>query len=213
MAAAITIGAADCSRCEARLCPCLFRRNRFDQKKTLVVPHAVVLPSHPLDHSIADVNRIKCHIAFVPQTRLTLGFPIKVFWFSRRADRQKFLSNILSYPEKNYCQAPRVGQLGLLVFTNPGFPGVKPRRPVLSAHRKSVERDGTKGTVPSPREPTNRRLKNQLTTGRSSARCQAATNYRRYSKPCLISPAPRKKPFLSKRFVLQRPPTCLLEAI
>jgi hypothetical protein len=55
------------------LCPCLFRGTRFDQKKTLVV-HPVVFLSHPLDHSVAQINRIKRHIAFVPPGRLTLSF-------------------------------------------------------------------------------------------------------------------------------------------
>jgi hypothetical protein len=64
MVATITIGAAN--RCAAGLCPCLFRRTGFDQKKTFVVPDAVVLPSHSSDHSVSDVNRIKRHIAFVP---------------------------------------------------------------------------------------------------------------------------------------------------
>src|SRR5262245_1495295 len=66
MVAAITTGAANRSRCAAGLCPRLFRRTGFDQKKTLVVPDAIVLLSHPSDHSVSDINRIKRHIAFVP---------------------------------------------------------------------------------------------------------------------------------------------------
>jgi hypothetical protein len=66
MVAAITIGAANRSRCAAGLCPCPFRRTGFDQKKTFVVPDAVVLLSHPSDHSVSDINRIKRHIVFVP---------------------------------------------------------------------------------------------------------------------------------------------------
>src|SRR5262245_57264800 len=44
------------------LCRCLFRTPGFDQKKTLVVPDAVVLLSHSSDHSVSDINRIKRHI-------------------------------------------------------------------------------------------------------------------------------------------------------
>src|SRR5262245_15844916 len=66
MVAAITIGAANRSRCAAGLCPCPFRRTGLDQKKTLVVPDAVVLLSYPSDHSVSDINRIKRHIALVP---------------------------------------------------------------------------------------------------------------------------------------------------
>jgi hypothetical protein len=43
----------------------LFRGTGLDQKKSLVV-HAVVLISHPSDHSFSDINRVKRHIAFVP---------------------------------------------------------------------------------------------------------------------------------------------------
>src|SRR5215813_5822151 len=62
MVAAITIGAANRSRCAAGLCPCPFRRTGLDQEKTFVVPDAVVLLSHPSDHSVSDINRIKRHI-------------------------------------------------------------------------------------------------------------------------------------------------------
>jgi hypothetical protein len=66
MGAAATVAAADrCCRCAAGLCPCLLRGARFDQKETLVV-HAIVSLSHPSDHSVSHINRIKRHIAFVP---------------------------------------------------------------------------------------------------------------------------------------------------
>ena len=60
-----TVGAANRSRGAAGLGPCLLRRTRFDQKKTLVV-HAIGLLSHPSDHSVSDINRIKSHITFIP---------------------------------------------------------------------------------------------------------------------------------------------------
>jgi hypothetical protein len=65
MGTATTIGAANRSRGAAGLGPCLLYRNCFDQKKTLVI-HTVVLLSHPSDHSISDINRIKRHITFLP---------------------------------------------------------------------------------------------------------------------------------------------------
>ena len=65
MMATTTIGAANRFHCAAGLYPCLFHRTGFDQKKALVV-YPVVLVSHPLDHSVSDINRIKRHIAFVP---------------------------------------------------------------------------------------------------------------------------------------------------
>jgi hypothetical protein len=65
MGTATTVGAANRARCAAGLGPCLFRGTGFDQKKTLVV-HVVVLLSHPLNHSVSDINSVKRHIAFVP---------------------------------------------------------------------------------------------------------------------------------------------------
>src|SRR5262245_36188151 len=85
MVAATTIVAANRSRCEAGLRPCLFRRNGFDQKKTFVVPDAVVLPSHPLDHSVSDVNRINRHIAFVPPGEPCPRVPHQSLLFFRRS--------------------------------------------------------------------------------------------------------------------------------
>jgi hypothetical protein len=64
MGAATAIAAVDRSRCATGLCPRLFRRTGFDQKKTLVVD-TIVLVRHPLDHSVSDINRIKRHNAFV----------------------------------------------------------------------------------------------------------------------------------------------------
>jgi hypothetical protein len=94
MAAAVTIGAANRSRCAAGLCPCLFRRTGFDQKKTLVV-HAVVLLSHPLDHSVSDINRIKRHIAFVPPGEpYAQVHPSESFASHAALTRQELLSNI-----------------------------------------------------------------------------------------------------------------------
>jgi len=63
MAAAGATGAAARFRCAAGLCPCLFRGSGFDQKKPLVV-RPVVLVSHPTDHSLPDIDRIKGHISF-----------------------------------------------------------------------------------------------------------------------------------------------------
>src|SRR5712692_9311414 len=69
VAAATTNTAANQFRRGVGLCPCLFRGTGFDQKKTLVV-HPVVFLSHPLDHSVAHINRIKSHLTF-----LRLGEP------------------------------------------------------------------------------------------------------------------------------------------
>ena len=65
MLAAITIGALHRFRCAVDLCPCLFRRTGFDQKKLLVVPHAVELLSHPLYPLVSNINRIEHLIALV----------------------------------------------------------------------------------------------------------------------------------------------------
>jgi hypothetical protein len=65
MGTATASGAAHRPRCAAGLGPCLFHRSGFDQKKTLVV-HAVVSLRHPSDHPVSDINRIECHITFVP---------------------------------------------------------------------------------------------------------------------------------------------------
>src|SRR5713226_10574671 len=67
--AATTNTAADQFRRGVGLCPGLFRGTGFDQKKTLVV-HPVVFLGHPLDHSVAHINRIKSHLTF-----LLLGEP------------------------------------------------------------------------------------------------------------------------------------------
>ena len=66
MLAAITIGALHRFRCAVDLCPCLFRRTGFDQKKLLVVPHAVGLLSHSLYPLVSNINRIEHLIALVP---------------------------------------------------------------------------------------------------------------------------------------------------
>ena len=73
MGTAATIGAINRSRCAAGLGPCLFRGAGFDQKRTLVV-HAIVLLSHPLNHSVSDINCIKRHIDFI-----SLGEPCFAF--------------------------------------------------------------------------------------------------------------------------------------
>jgi len=79
MAAAATISAANRSRCAAGLCPRLFRRTGFDEKKTLVI-HPIVLVRHPLDHSVSDINAQVCPAeSFASQVALT---------------RQELLSNI-----------------------------------------------------------------------------------------------------------------------
>jgi hypothetical protein len=97
MGTATTIGAANRSRCAAGLGPCLLRRTRFDQKKTLVV-HAVVLLSHPLDHSVSDINRIKRHIAFVPPREpYAQVYPSESFASQAALTRQELLSNIEQY--------------------------------------------------------------------------------------------------------------------
>ena len=58
VATATTNSAAIRFRRHVGLCLCLFRGTSLDQKKTLVV-HPVVSLSHPLDHSVAHINRIK----------------------------------------------------------------------------------------------------------------------------------------------------------
>lgn len=80
--AAITIGPPNCFRCAAGLCPRLFRRTGFNQKKPFIIPRAVVLLSYPSDHSVSDINRIKDHIAFVP-----IGEPYAM-------GKQSFLSHV-----------------------------------------------------------------------------------------------------------------------
>jgi hypothetical protein len=108
MGTATTIGAANRSRGAAGLGPCLLRRTRFDQKKTLVV-HAVGLLSHPSDHSVSDINRIKSHIAFVPQASLTLRFTHQSLLLLRLRSLARNCCLILNNTEKNYCQALQVG--------------------------------------------------------------------------------------------------------
>ena len=98
MAAGTTIGHANRFRCAAGLCPCLFRRTGFDQKKTLVV-RPVVLVSHALDHSLPDINRIKRHTSFVaPAERYAQGI-IRIFASQAAPTHQELLSNI-EQPEK-----------------------------------------------------------------------------------------------------------------
>src|SRR6266436_2967035 len=76
------------------LCPCPFRGTGFDQKKTLVV-HPVVFLSHPLDHSVAHINRIKCHIAFVPTGEpYAQVYPSESFTCHVALTRQELLSTI-----------------------------------------------------------------------------------------------------------------------
>lgn len=94
MGAAITIEAANRCRCAASLRPCLFRRNGFDQKKTLIVPHTVVLSSHPLDHLVLDINRIKRHTVLVPRVSLNVQVYHQVFASQAALTRQELLSNI-----------------------------------------------------------------------------------------------------------------------
>lgn len=64
VAAATTNSAANPFQRGAGLCPCLFHGTGFDQKKTLVV-HPVVFLSHPPDHSVVHINRIKSHLTFL----------------------------------------------------------------------------------------------------------------------------------------------------
>src|SRR5262245_41021109 len=66
MVTAITIDAVHRIRSAADLYPCLFRRTGFDQKKSLVVPHAVGMLSHPLNHLVSDINRIEHLFTLVP---------------------------------------------------------------------------------------------------------------------------------------------------
>jgi hypothetical protein len=66
MVAAITIDAVHRFRIVADLCPCRFRRTGFDQKKSLVVPHAVGMLSNPFNHSVSDINRIEHLFTLVP---------------------------------------------------------------------------------------------------------------------------------------------------
>jgi hypothetical protein len=106
MGAAITIGAASRCRCAAGLCPCLFRGTGFDQKKTLVV-HAIVFLSHPLDHSVSQINRITRHIVPPGEPYARVCSP-QSFASHAALTRQALLSNI-EQSRKNYCQAPQAG--------------------------------------------------------------------------------------------------------
>ena len=166
MVASITIGAGNCSRCAAGLCPCLFRRTGFDQKKTFVVPDAVVLLGHPSDHSVSDVNRIMRHIAFVP-----LGEPYAIA-------KQPFLSHVFT-PLAPCNDRSRVWR--------------------WRAHQRS-------------RCALFTSLRSARLSWESSARRQTAMDYRRYSKPCPISPAPRMRPFLLQRRLSRWPAIYRLEA-
>jgi hypothetical protein len=166
MVAFITIGVANRSRCAARLCPCLFRRTGFDQKKTLVVPHAIVSLSHPSDHSVSDINRIKRHIAFVPPSE-----PYAIA-------KQPFRSHV-STPMR-------------LITTGNRFWRWRPHREPRCALTS---------------------LKSARLSWKSSAQRQTAMGYRRYSKPCPISPAPRMRFFLLQRVLLRRSLTGRLAAV
>ena len=119
MTAAITIGAAKQSRCASGLGPCLFRRAGFDQKKTLVV-HAVILLSHPLDHSVSDINLVKCHIASFLQASRTL----RVFASQATVIRQQLLSTIEQFEKELLAQNFRKAHLPSLL----GFEGVRDQR-------------------------------------------------------------------------------------
>ena len=167
MVASITIGAGNCSRCAARFCPCLFRRTGFDQKKTFVVPDAVVLLGHPSDHSVSDINRITRHIAFVP-----LSEPYAIA-------KQPFLSHVFT-PLAPCNDRSRVWR--------------------WRAHQRS-------------RCALFTSLRSARLSWKSSARRQTAMDYRRYSKPCPTSPAPRMRPFLLQRVLLRRPPIGRLAAV
>jgi hypothetical protein len=96
MGTATTIGAADHCRCAAGLYPCLFRGTRFDQKKTLVV-HPVVFLSHPPDHSVSQIDRIKRHIAFFFYASLTLLFAVDSY---AALIRRELLSNIEQFQKR-----------------------------------------------------------------------------------------------------------------
>jgi len=88
VATATTNSAAIRFRRHVGLCPCLFRGTSLDQKKTLVV-HPVVFLSHPLDRSVAHINRIKSHLTFLLQGSLTLRVASQA-----TLTRQKLLSTI-----------------------------------------------------------------------------------------------------------------------
>ena len=103
MWAGATIGAAERCRCAAGFCPCLLRGTRFDQKKTLIV-HAIALLSHPPDHSVSDINRITCHIAFVPPGEPYAVFAHHSLLLVTLPSRARKFCLILNNPEKNYCQ-------------------------------------------------------------------------------------------------------------
>lgn len=114
VAAAITIDVANRTRCATGLCPCLFRRTGFDQKKTLVV-HAVVLLSHPLDHLVSDINRIKRHIALVPPGELTL----RVF-AQATLTHQQLLSTIEQFEKELLAKTPGTPSVRAWVRTGKG---------------------------------------------------------------------------------------------
>ena len=125
MAAAITIDVANRTRCATGLCPCLFRRTGFDQKKTLVV-HAVVLLSHPLDHLVSDINRIKRHIALVPPGELTL----RVF-AQATLTHQQLLSTIEQFEKELLAKTPGTPHLASVLGFERGK-GVRQRSAVFS---------------------------------------------------------------------------------
>jgi hypothetical protein len=93
MPAALTIGAANRTRRAAGFGPRLFRGTGFDQKKTLVVD-AVAWLSHPSDHSVSDINRVKRHIAFVPPRAYARVCSPHSFALQAALIRQDLLSNI-----------------------------------------------------------------------------------------------------------------------
>ena len=93
VATATTNNAAIRFRRDVGLCPCLFPGTGFDQKKTLVV-YPVVFLSHPLDHSVAHINRIKSHLTFLLQGSLTLRLSHQsLLMFNPALIWQELLSN------------------------------------------------------------------------------------------------------------------------
>ena len=113
VATATTNSAAIRFRRHVGLCPCLFRGTSLDQKKTLVV-HPVVSLSHPLDHSVAHINRIKSHLTFLLQRSLTLRLSHQsLLMFNLRLPARSCCL-ILNNAEKNYCQAGRQAHPGIV---------------------------------------------------------------------------------------------------
>jgi len=103
MGAATTIGAADRCRCAAGLYPCLFIGTCFDLKKTLVV-HSIVFLSHPLDHSVSQINRITRHIVPPGGEPYASFLLTTVLCSSCCADSVGVCCLILNNSKNNYCQ-------------------------------------------------------------------------------------------------------------